>query len=258
MGLALLVTDGSILNMRKLLQVIFALTALSSPMGYAETVTLTSLEWPPYSGKELPNQGTAIDVARAAFQAAGHTLRVEFFPWSRTIATVHASDHHVGYLPEYQYNTDDFVMSAPIGTSTVGFAERTSAPVHWDDLDDLSTVTIGVVQDYANTADLDARIAAGSIQVSEAITDSQNLLKLAAGRVDLAVIDPAVLAHLRSHDPRVRAISDQLQMNPKILDTQTLHVAFENTEAGQRWLAIFNEALAGIEIPGTREASPQQ
>ncbi|WP_092026882.1 substrate-binding periplasmic protein [Marinobacter zhejiangensis] len=244
--------------MRKLLQLILALTIVSSPQGRAETVMLTSLEWPPYSGEELPNQGTAIEVARAAFQAAGHTLLVDFFPWSRTIATVQTSENHIGYLPEYKFDTDVFVMSAPIGISTVGFAERRSAPVHWDNLDDLSMVTVGVVQDYANTPDLDARIAAGSIQVSEAITDSQNLLKLAAGRVDLVVIDPEVLAYLCDHNPRVRAISDQLQMNPKTLATQTLHVAFENTEAGRRWLAIFNEALAGIEIPGAREASPQQ
>ncbi len=236
--------------MRMLLPALLVLTVLCSATSHADTVRLTSLEWPPYSGATLAGQGSSIAVARAAFQSMGHALDVTFFPWSRTIITARTSDVFVGYLPEYDLESDQFLLSPAIGSSTVGFAERRNNPVHWESLDDLSHLTIGVVQDYTNTPELDARIRTGDISVSLAITDSQNLLKLAAGRVDLVVIDPYVLDYLRANDPMVMAVSDQLQWNAKPLGTQTLHVAFTNTSKGRAWLAIFKEGLERIDIDG--------
>ncbi len=230
------------------LQIFLAVAAIAwAGCAKAETVRLASLEWPPYSSSAIPGQGASIAVARAAFEAMGHSLQVDFFPWSRTIWTAQSDDEYVGYAPEYFIQSDQFVLSDSIGFSPLGFAERIDYPVRWQGLDDLSEYRIGIVQDYVNTPELDTRIRSGAITASVALTDSQNLLKLAAGRTDLAVIDRNVMDYLMVYDRHVASVGDRLRWNPRLLSNNTLHVAFNDTPEGRRWLAIFNEGLSRID-----------
>jgi len=229
------------------LGIAFLFTVLSS-ITVAETVKLTSLEWPPYSGQDLPNQGASIAVAKAAFEAMGHTLEVDFFPWSRAVALAKSDDSYVGYFPEYLYESDDFLFSQPMGKGPLGFVEQTSNPIQWESLDDLKAYQIGVVQDYVNTAELDAMIASGEIDAPAVTSDSQNVLKVALGRVDVAVVDSNVLDFLLANDPRVSKVKGKVQMNDKLLVTKDLYIAFKNNSAGQRWKKIFDEGLTKIDV----------
>lgn len=225
----------------------FIFTVLSS-ISLAETVKLTSLEWPPYSGQDLPNQGASIAVAKAAFDAMGHTLEVDFFPWSRAVALAKGDDSYVGYFPEYLYESEDFVFSDPMGKGPLGFVEQSSNPIQWESLDDLKSYQIGVVQDYVNTAELDAMIASDEIDASSVTSDAQNVLKVAAGRVDVAVIDSNVLDFLLANDPRVSNVKGKVQMNDKLLVTKDLYIAFKNSPAGQKWKKVFDEGLKKIDV----------
>jgi len=219
-----------------------------SAVSYADTVKLTSLEWPPYSGKDLPNQGASIAVAKAAFEAMGHTLEVDFFPWSRAVALAKSDDSYAGYFPEYFYESDNFLFSEPMGEGPLGLVEQTSKPVQWESLEDLKSYQIGVVQDYVNTAELDAMIASGEITASAVTSDAQNILKVAAGRVDTAVIDSNVLDYLLANDPRVSKLHGKVRMNAKLLVTKKLYTAFKNNPAGQKWKEIFDEGLKKINV----------
>lgn len=225
----------------------FLFTVLSS-ISVAETVKLTSLEWPPYSGQDLPNQGASIAVAKAAFDAMGHTLEVDFFPWSRAVALAKGDHSYVGYFPEYLYESQDFVFSDPMGKGPLGFVEQSSNSIQWESLDDLKNYQIGVVQDYVNTAELDAMIASGEIDASSVTSDAQNVLKVAAGRVDLAVVDSNVLDFLLANDSRVSNVKGKVQMNDKLLVTKDLYIAFKNSPAGQKWKKVFDEGLKKIDV----------
>ena len=69
-----------------------------------KVVHLTSLDWPPYSGKTLSDQGASVAVAKAAFKAMGYELKVSFYPWSRAVALAKdSSSKFSGYFPEYFY-----------------------------------------------------------------------------------------------------------------------------------------------------------
>ncbi|PVY76341.1 amino acid ABC transporter substrate-binding protein (PAAT family) [Tamilnaduibacter salinus] len=214
----------------------------------AETVRLTSLEWPPYSGADLPNQGASIAVAKAAFEAMGHELTVDFYPWSRAVALAKRDDQYVGYFPEYHYESDEFVFSNVMGTGPMGFVEPSDQPVAWETLSDLTDARLGVVQDYVNTAKLDQMIDDGQINASAVASDRQNVLKVAAGRIDLAVIDSNVLTYLLENDERVSSVRDKVQMNDKLLVTKKLYVAFRNNADGRRWQDIFNKGLKKIDV----------
>ena len=219
-----------------------------SSIAFGETVYLTSLDWPPYSGNELKNQGASVAVAKAAFQAMGHELVVEFYPWSRAVALAQNNAKYVGYFPEYFYESDDFLFSDSMGKGPLGFVESKAKPVSWANLSDLSPYTIGIVQGYVNTDELDTMIANGELKASAVVSDSQNILKVSTGRVALAVIDSNVLNYLLANDSSVRPAVGKVQMNANILVDKDLYVAFRNEASGQKWQDIYNQGLMKIDI----------
>lgn len=214
----------------------------------ADTLYLTSLDWPPYSGENLPAQGASVAVAKAAFEAMGHELVVEFFPWSRAVALATNNDKYSGYFPEYFYESEDFAFSDSMGQGPLGFVESVANPIEWTSLSDLTKYQVGVVQDYVNTEELDQMIAAGEIKAPAVTSDTQNVLKVAGGRIDLAVIDSNVLAYLLENDPRAQSAAGQVQMNDRLLVEKDLYIAFKNNAEGQRWRDIFNQGLEKIDI----------
>lgn len=221
--------------------------ALTTP-GHADTLYLTSLEWPPYSGESLTAQGASVAVAKAAFEAMGHELIVEFYPWSRAVALATNNDKYAGYFPEYYYDSEEFLFSDPMGQGPLGFVEAVDNPVEWNSLEDLTEYSIGVVQDYVNTEELDQMIASGEINASAVTSDSQNVLKVAGGRIDMAVIDSNVLDYLLENDPRVSGVVGKVQMDEKLLVEKDLYIAFKNNGDGEKWLDIFNEGLTKINV----------
>ncbi|OOE33445.1 substrate-binding periplasmic protein [Salinivibrio kushneri] len=233
--------------LKHLFTIIFSALLLALP-ARADVLTMPSLEWPPYSGKNLPDQGASVAVVRAAVQAMGHELNVEFYPWSRTVYLVKNDAQYAGYFPEYHYETDELVFSDPIGTGPLGFVENVNQPIEWSTLDDLTQHTIGVVRGYVNTPELDERIANGTLKSSAVTSDTQNLQKVGRARIPLAVVDANVLDYLKENDPALSAVKANLQMNKKLLVDKKLYIAFADNAEGQKWRDIVNQGLKKIDI----------
>ncbi|EMQ2878741.1 transporter substrate-binding domain-containing protein [Vibrio navarrensis] len=219
-----------------------------STLTHAETLTLTSLEWPPYSSASLPQYGASVAVVSAALNAVGHNLEVEFYPWERAVYLARHDTRYVGYFPEYFFDTDSLLFSNAIGFGPLGFVERKDAPIHWHQLQDLKPYVIGVVRGYVNTPALDSMIANGELKVSLVSNDLQNLGKVGLGRISLAVIDQHVFQYFLEHTPYLAPLKDKLQMNNKLLAEKSLYVAFNNDPTGERWKAILNDGLQKIDI----------
>ncbi|HYD98639.1 MAG TPA: transporter substrate-binding domain-containing protein [Alphaproteobacteria bacterium] len=235
---------------------LFAAALLAAPPGLAEDkiVRLTSLEWPPYASAKMPEGGASVAVARAAFAAVGYSLEVQFLPWNRAVETAQTESGVAGYFPEYTSPevAAAWSLSAPLGTSPLGFAEATERPASWATLDDIAKLKVGVVKGYVNTAEIDARIAAGTLPVDGAPDDLTNLRKLAAGRLDLAVIDANVMRHLLRNEAALGEARDKLRMNAKPLEDKTLHICFRKDAEGERLRALFDEGLAKIDAAAIR------
>lgn len=212
-------------------------------------VKLTSLDWPPFSGESQKDKGAAVAVVQAAFAAVGYTVEVAFYPWNRAVALAKDGGDVQGYFPEYAGPdvARDFILSTPLGSSPLGFAERVAAPVTWTSLDDLKDLRIGVVDGYVNTDDLDQRIATGVLRADKANSDLTNLKKLMAERIDLAVIDRAVMNDLMRGTPDLKAAGGTLRFNPTMLENKTLHIAFRKDAKGEAMAKLFAEGLAKID-----------
>lgn len=216
-----------------------------------KVVNLTSLDWPPYSSKSLKQQGASVAVAKAAFKEMGYELKVSFYPWSRAVALAKSDKNdYSGYFPEY-YSDDtakEFIYSEPMGSGPLGFAERKSNIIQWQQLSDLKESRIGVVQDYINTTEFDKLVASKSLKISTTTSDTKNLLKLVNNRLDLAVIDKNVMNYLFKTDESLAKKSSEAQFNMKILEDKKLFICFKKGKEGEKLAAIYNEGLKKINI----------
>jgi polar amino acid transport system substrate-binding protein len=230
-------------------QLLILLLALFADSLYAkEQVYMTSLNWPPYSGEDLAENGVSIAIARAVFSELGYELIVEFKPWVRTVRTAKKKERYIGYFPEYEFETDALVFSNSIGTSPLGFVEQISKPIEWSVLQDLDLYRIGVVQGYINTEQFDSYVAQGKLNVEATTDDLKNIIKVAKGRLDLAVIDANVFRYLINTDARREVLQKKIAMNKNILEEKDIVVAFRNTEEGRKWRNLFNLGLAQIDV----------
>ncbi|EJL6396379.1 transporter substrate-binding domain-containing protein [Vibrio navarrensis] len=234
--------------MTLLKQALISLALIFSPLLKADVLTLTSLEWPPYSSPQLKQKGASIAVVSAALKEMGHELKVEFYPWERAVHLAKNDARYAGYFPEYLFESSDLLFSDSIGLGPLGFAENKAKPVQWSALADLKSYTIGVVRGYVNTDELDQMIADGTLKSEAVNSDSQNLTKLGHKRIPLAVIDSNVFQYLIDNTPSLQPFKADLQMNPKLLVEKSLHVAFTNNQDGQRWQEILNQGLKRIDV----------
>jgi len=206
---------------------------------------LSTLEWAPYTGAALPGLGSITATIVDAMALTGASAEVQFFPWSRAVRLVDTDASYTGFFPAYysRERAARYLYSDPVGRSHVVFLERTERPVKWASYDDLQGLRIGVVRGFVNTEELDARIASKVVASEEAPDDRSNILKLVAGRVDLVVVDQQVYEHLVQTDPQLARVAQQLQVNPKVLETKNLYVCFQRTAKGAMAQRALNTGL---------------
>jgi polar amino acid transport system substrate-binding protein len=215
-----------------------------------QAIKLTSLDWPPFSGAQLPGLGASTAVVRAALGAAATGLEVEFYPWQRAVKTGLETSGYAGYFPEYYSDElkDKCLFSEPMGASPLGFVERKDAPVTWNSLDDLAPVVIGTVNGYVNTDDFDKRAADGRIKVEAVVDDITNIRKVANERIRLAVIDRNVFEYLLASEPSLADIRARLQFNAHPLEVKKLYICFRKDPAGVAAKQRFDQGLGKIDV----------
>jgi polar amino acid transport system substrate-binding protein len=229
-----------------------------------EPVRLATLEWEPYIGQKLPDQGYCAALIRAAFATQGMTVDIQFYPWARALrlARTGAVD---GLMPEY-FNASrksEFDYSFPFrGGPLVLYKRRRDAIAFAADpamdpdtaLRALKNYRFGVVRGYLNTPEFDA---ASYLSKEEANDDATNLRKLVYGRIDLAVTDRRVAEYLiRSQYPeyanKIEPMSPALADNP-------LYIAFSlRSPRHQQAMLAFNRGLAVLKASGQIDALYQR
>lgn len=238
--------------MRRLIGICLAVLVLFSSSALAEnkTVVLTSLSWPPYSSEKMQGGGASIHVVRTALAAVGFELEVIFYPWQRTVHEARRDKRVDGFFPEYysKERTRSFFYSDPVGWSPVGFAEHWPGSRHWRTLDDLKEYRIGVVDGYINYGPFDAMVAKGEIRTDGSVSDTTNLRKVLAGRVDMAVVDKNSFDYLTRHDPILSKNRENLVFRERLLNLHELFVCFKKTPRGEFLVSLLNKGLSLIDV----------
>jgi len=212
-------------------------------VAHGEPLRLGTLEWPPFVGLELPEQGRVSARVRSICAAAGMDLDVSFLPWKRVLMETRTGIVQ-GYFPEYRSaeREKEFYFSQTVGCSVVGLVHRRDMTLNWTRLEDLASYRIGVVDGYVNTEEFDRLVDMGVLFPVTCNSDELALRMLEAGRIDAAVMDRAVFRHLAGRAASKQAPSG-LVFGANILAVHSLHVCFPRTPAGKALAERFDRAI---------------
>jgi polar amino acid transport system substrate-binding protein len=208
---------------------------------------MVATEFPPYTGSTLPGGGIACEITRAALRQAGRSMTLTFRPWARALLEFQRGEHD-GVIGAWRSVEREQTMRfpQPLGIlNQVGFMARSDRRHRVENLAALRELRIGVVNGYANPPRFDA----ANLPVESAVDDLANLRKLLAGRVDLALIDKGVGAHLM--DTHLRASADKLVwLEPSVSEIPLYTVFSKIRPEGERFAAALTRGLGDLQGSG--------
>ncbi|MGH8493922.1 MAG: substrate-binding periplasmic protein [Moraxellaceae bacterium] len=219
---------------------------------------LLTLEWPPYTSVKLPDNGHIAKRVKAAYAALGQEAKIGFFSWRRAMRLPYTDRRFTAFFPAYPSAERKQVchLSDPIGMSQLGLVQRSQSPLQWTRTEDLKRYRLGVVTAYSNEESLDRLIKDGTVKILATETDAENLINLARGRVNAAVIDAYVFNWLMKNDARLQPWQGKLQMNERLLVTWPLFVCFRKDAEGAAQRDLFNSGLGALHESGPALALP--
>lgn len=217
----------------------------------APGVRLTSGHWPPYMENTPPHFGVISHIVTLAFAKHGTPVTYGFFPWSRALMLARKGlwDGSAAWTcrPEMLKH---FHFSDPIVAHNYVLFHRASMEFDWDEVEDLESYRIGLTQDYNYGETFEEAVAAGTINVEKTTSDIANFRKLAAGRIDLFPMEPAVgmtmLQELK--------LENKITFHSTPLQSDYLYLILSRrVPETERYLEDFNEGLRELRESGRLE-----
>lgn len=166
-------------------------------------VVLGTIDWEPYIGRSLKQNGYMYQAVIKAYQNSGYDVKIIYLPWARCVKLT--EDGVIdGFMPAYysKERESKFTYSESFPGSPIGFYIRKDSnikysydPVKYPEkaLQALSDKKFGIVRGYVTTEKFDS---ADFLYKEKGDSDEQNIKKLFHGRVDLIAIDKYVAKYI--------------------------------------------------------------
>jgi len=183
------------------LALVLCLMAAPRAFGGAETITITSLDWPPYASALLDDGGQAVAKLRAILERKGVVLEVVFHPWD--IARREARrDKYAGYFPAWPEEVEDgFVASGPIDYSEINVVYRPDGVSSERTIGELfERQKVGLVKSYDYPDDITRLADAYHCHIVYVPSDFMLMRMLYAGRFRAGITDIRVAAYISERD----------------------------------------------------------
>lgn len=226
---------------------------LALPLASAEearTLVVAADEWCPINcNPRSPQQGIGIDLTRRVFEPLGYRVRYVIMPWSRALSEVKAGRVDAVVGANSSDDADLVYPRTPVYAISDDFYVRSDNPLKFKGVESLKGRRLGIIKDYGYDAKIkelieDQKKNPGMVQ--EVAGDDalrQNIMKLEAGRIDVAIESRAVM------DYRL----DQLGLSDKIrwvggIPQGSVYVAFSPARPESKDLARkFDEGVKKLE-----------
>jgi polar amino acid transport system substrate-binding protein len=216
-----------------------------------ETVTLSVSTSPPYSDRQLPEQGLALEIVSYVFKRAGYSPEIKFDIWPRAMEGVSVglidALASAWYSPE---RAEEYLFSDPYLASKLILLKLRSDRSNYSDVINLRGKRVGTQVDFAYGVDFDAVEGLRLVPENHAI---QNLLGLLNGNIDVVIGDQRTLAmQLHSYLGGDIQKFEVVHIN---LPPRDRHVAASRAIEGEELLvSAFNKALAQTRKDGSYQA----
>ena len=204
-------------------------------------VRIASVEYPPYVSKAMPQQGVLADLTVQAFAAAGETASVELLPWPRAMRLTQAGKFD-GLLLLWPEEVKKLKLHASdaLYQSELGVFVRVDTALPIKDIESLSGYRLGIVQDYGYPP---ALLKSGAV-LHVAADDKTNFRKLAADRLDMALLERPVGEYFLHHE--LKPLCGKIEWGGKALAFLPLTIGFN----GKQQLEQFNHGLKLLKANG--------
>jgi len=218
----------------------------------AETITIATLEYHPWTGKNLKFNGFVNHVITEAFQRKGYSVEFSYLPWKRgVIETKNGEYSALSYVYWSKDREQEFYLSDPISEEKIVLFHLKSNPIKdWQTLDDLKNYKFGATRGYTYTKEFWQAAESKRIHVDITDSDKQNFQKLFVGRID---IFPSGLVNGYSFLQKEfdASKSHLISYHPKPLSQTTGHLAFTRSrKSSENLRLIFNQGLAELKQEG--------
>jgi polar amino acid transport system substrate-binding protein len=226
----------------------FFIFAVISSANASEKIVLTTLDWEPYIGQSMKQNGYVAVLVKEAFRRGGYNAEFKFYKWGRVVGLAKAGKVD-GYFPEYYSDAVKSYakFSIPFPGGPIGFFKLKKSKIKYRNLKDLKPYKIGVVRGYVNTKEFDS---ASYLRKDLAQSELTNFKKLVAGRIDLLVADKFVgLELIKKHMPEKAA---QIEFISETLEEKDLYVCISKKgRDSDKIVKAFNYGLKKMKADGT-------
>ena len=236
------------MGLLSLLCAVLSLITFELPFAKAETwVVVSETHFPPYNFNEDGKRtGMDTEIVEAVLGHIGVTPKHDSFPWNRVVNSI---DHNQCDLA-FQFvgkpeRFKKYHMVGPHRSGLTVFAVRADSTITYENLEDLTGKTVGIVGGYSYTPEFDQ---AGFLRKDPARDNLLNLRKLAAGRVDLAIGD----LHTMAFFAKKAGIAKRIRFLPNPLKEVPRYIAFPKRRGENA--ARFGKALEELMADGTIKA----
>jgi polar amino acid transport system substrate-binding protein len=217
-----------------------------------EIITIATLEYHPWTGKNLKHNGFVNHVITQAFQRKGCSVKFTYLPWKRAvIETKNGKYSALSYVYFSKDRENEFYLSDPISEEKIVFFHLKSNPIKdWNTLADLKNYKFGATRGYTYTKEFWEAVESKRLKVHITDSDKQNFKKLFAGRID---IFPSGLVNGYSFLQKEfdGGKSHLVSYLPKPLSKTAGHLAFSRSRENSEYLLqIFNQGLAELKEEG--------
>ena len=232
--------------MKKLLfchMMILMIFLMSSTRVWAETLTLATGEWTPYSSETLEGYGFITEIITEVLTEMNMTPEYAFHPWTRCYSLVKRGKVWAAFPYSYtEERAEEVLFSETIGESTTKFFYYNKGQSYpYERLEDLRPYKLAGVKGYFYEQDFQH----AGLDVSYTSDELSALKRLAAGRVDLMPMNELVgWALIQKHFPAEAKNFGTLE---KAYDTNELKlIVSKDFPNASELLQRFNEALRHV------------
>ena len=222
--------------------------ALGTP-SQAREVHLTTLVWEPYYGPELRNDGFCGAITKAAFERAGHSVKITYVPWARALRDA-AAGRYDGIMGGYHteeraknfHYTEPFAKAQGALIAPDGF-ELDS----YDSMQDLKGYKIAIANDFAYSDEFDNAEFLDKMVVNRT---QQMIHMLFKERVDMAALSVAVFRH-QAKELGYDNTAQMKMLEPLLFENELFVMMSKTIDDGEKLRDDFNKGLAAIKEDGT-------
>lgn len=235
--------------------VLAAAVSFASSSANADTITVRADAWPPYNGdpkSDLPGYG--IEVLKAVFSKAGHTIDYQTMPWTRALADVKAGKFDGAIGASEEDGAGCLFPKESIGFMDTELYVKKGSSWTYSSLDSMKSVKLGAIDEYDyGIPELNAYIkekkGTDSVQVmtgDDAL--EKNINKLLAGRIDVLIEAEAVVKWTLK---KMGLPEDSLSKAGSLNKPSAIFIVFSPAKPSSKGYAdIFDTGIAGLRSSG--------